>query len=125
MSCEPSAARAALGKLLEGRIEPGHIAELDHQMNVIEQLFLAQQACIANAPTPMFEATEVMYEAIDARVEAPVERVAYPCRYVFLMGAVFINGDAEMRSFCSYKKFDVIDRVSGQRERLLPAFWGT
>lgn len=116
------AAQGALGKLLKGDIEPGKTSELDYQMNTIEQLFLQHEARIKNAQTPIFEATEVMYEAIEARIEQLVERTDYPCQYIFLVGGIFINGDRDMGSYCSFKTFDVIDLNAGSRSGLMESF---
>lgn len=44
-----------------------------------------------------------MYEAIDDRIEVLVKETHYPCKYVLLVGAIFINGDKDMGSFCQYK----------------------
>jgi hypothetical protein len=103
------AAKAALGKLLNNELKENHITELDYQMNSIEQIFLREQQRIKNAQHPMKEATNVMYEAIDARINLLVEKTNYPCRYVILMGGIIINGDHDMGSFCDPRRLDVVD----------------
>lgn len=116
------AASGALGKLMKNEIQEGNISDMDYQMNTIEQIFLKEKQRIENAKTPIFEATEVMYEAIDKRIEELVAQTNYPCKYVILIGAVFINGDRDMGSFCSYKKFEYIDLSTNQRKSLLEEF---
>lgn len=116
------AASGALGKLIKNEIQEGNISDMDYQMNTIEQIFLKEKQRIENAKTPIFEATEVMYEAIDKRIEELVAQTNYPCKYVILIGAVFINGDRDMGSFCSYKKFEYIDLSTNQRKSLLEEF---
>ncbi len=116
------AAKGALGKLLAGTLVPGHITELDHQMNTIEQRLLAAEDRIRAAAIPLQEATEVIFEAIDARIEALVAATAYPCRYVFLMGAVLINSDSDMGSFSETKKLICLDRETGERIDLLAEY---
>lgn len=118
------AAKAALGKLLRGEIKEGAITDLDYQMNTIEQIFLKQSDRIKSAPNQIFEATEVMYQAINNRIEELVAKTEYPCKYVILIGAIFINGDQEMGSFCSYKRFDCFDINTRETHSLMKAFYG-
>lgn len=117
------AAKGALGKLLDGKIIEGNISSLDFQQNTIEQIFLHQKERIINAENQIFEATEVMYEAIDDRIEVLVKETHYPCKYVLLVGAIFINGDKDMGSFCQYKKFDCINIETGARKSLMNEYY--
>lgn len=116
------AAKGALEKLKRNEIIVGNISSLDFQMNTIEQIFLSQKQRILRADHPLFEATEVMYEAIDDRIEVLVKATHYPCKYLLLVGGIFINGDKEMGSYCQYKKFDCIDIESGERRSLLAEY---
>jgi hypothetical protein len=113
------AAKAGLNKLKNNTIAPGNITELDYQMNTIEQILLNQKSRILNANEPLFEATEVIYEAIDERINELVEKTIYNCTYVVLVGAVLINSDVDMGSFTQTKRFDVIDLKSKQRTSYL------
>ena len=117
------AAKGALGKLSAGQIIEGNITSLDFQMNTIEQIFLHQKDRILSAENQIFEATEVMYEAINDRIEVLVKETNYPCKYVILVGAVFINGDKDMGSFCQYKKFDYIDLETQERKSLMEEYY--
>ncbi|MPS73471.1 MAG: hypothetical protein E2590_10040 [Chryseobacterium sp.] len=117
------AAKGALGKLANNQIIEGNITSLDFQMNTIEQIFLHQKDRILAAENQIFEATEVMYEAIDDRIEVLVKETNYPCKYVILVGAVFINGDKDMGSFCQYKKFEYIDLETKERKRLMYEYY--
>lgn len=117
------AAKGALGKLIDDKIIDGNISSLDFQMNTIEQIFLHQKERILNAENQIFEATEVMYEAIDNRIEVLVKETHYPCKYVLLVGAVFINGDKDMGSFCQYKKFDCLNLETGVRKSLMKEYY--
>lgn len=117
------AARGALGKLAAGQLVEGNMTSLDFQMNTIEQIFLHQKDRILQAESQMFEATEVMYEAIDERIEVLVKNTQYPCKYVLLIGAVFINGDRDMGSFCEYKKFDCLHLETGERVSLMEKYY--
>jgi len=117
------AAKGALGKLMKGEIASGIMTDMDYQMNTIEQIFLKQSDRIKSAGSPIFEATEVMYEAINQRMEELVAKTNYPCKYLILIGAIFINGDKEMGSFCSYKRFDCIELDSKKGNSLMNYFY--
>ncbi len=110
------AAKGALGKLKNNQIEAGNISELDYQMNTIEQILYQEKDRILNAPHPLYEATEVMYEAIDKRINELVEKTKYNCKYVILAGAILINSDSDMGSFTQIRRFDVIDLTTTLRQ---------
>ena len=82
------AAKGALGKLSRDQIVDGRVSELDHQMNTLEQILFKQRARILAAELPLKEATEVIYEAIDQRIEELVALTKYSCKYVILFGAI-------------------------------------
>ncbi|MFN0063354.1 MAG: hypothetical protein ACKVPX_12680 [Myxococcaceae bacterium] len=107
------AAKAALKRLEAGELKPGHVTELDYQMNTIEQIFLGQQGRILGAKDRLREATEVMYEAIHARVELLADKTEYKCRYLLLIGAILINGDHDMGSFTEPRHAVVRDLKAG------------
>ena len=113
------AAKGALGKLLNNTIEPGNITEMDYQMNTIEQILYKQKDRILNAEIPLHEATEVIYEAIDDRIQELVAATKYNCKYVILVGAILINSDSDMGSFSSAKRFEIIDLKTGNKQNLL------
>jgi hypothetical protein len=69
-----------------------------------------------NAKTPLYEATEVMYESIDIRINELVDKTNYNCKYVILVGAILINSDSDMGSFTEVRRFDVIDLASNARK---------
>jgi Limiting CO2-inducible proteins B/C beta carbonyic anhydrases len=79
---------------------------------------LAQQDRILGAPDQLREATEVIYEAIHARINTLVDATTYRCRYVFLVGAILINGDHDVGSFAEPRHVQVRDRVTGERHDL-------
>lgn len=116
------AAKGALTKLVNDEIVQGNISALDFQMNTIEQIFLAEKQRILKADNQIFEATQVMYEAIDNRIEVLVKRAEYPCKYVVLIGAIFINGDKDMGSFCTFQKFEYLNLDTMERTDLLSQF---
>ena len=113
------AAKGALGKLLNNAIEPENITEMDYQMNTIEQILYKQKDRILNAEIPLHEATEVIYEAIDNRIQELVAATKYNCKYVILVGAILINSDSDMGSFSSAKRFEIIDLKTGNKQNLL------
>ena len=108
------AAKAALTKLLNGSIQDGVITDLDYQQNTIEQIFHRQEDRILTASNPLLEATAVMYEAINERINILVSKTEYPCKYLILMGGILINGDHDMGSFNACQRFEIIDLRSRQ-----------
>ena len=43
------------------QIIPGHVTDIDYQMNTLEQILYRKKDRILKAPTPLFEATEVFH----------------------------------------------------------------
>lgn len=113
------AAKGALHKLLNDQIIEGNITEMDYQMNTIEQILFRQKNKIINAEIPLFEATEVIYQAIDHRINELVKNTVYNCKYVILMGAILINSDSDIGSFTTTKRFDVLDLQKNTTRNLL------
>lgn len=115
------AAILALGNLTNNRIEAGKLDDSDYQLNTIEQILLRQKDRITDAKEPLKEATEVIYEAIDERINKLVadNMTKYKCRYVILMGAILINGDRDMGSFSETKRFSVIEVATSKRDEVL------
>jgi hypothetical protein len=116
------AAKGALGKLINNQIIPGNITEIDYQMNTIEQMLYHEKERVLNAQTPLFEATEVIYEAIDKRINELVDKTKYNCKYVILAGAILINSDSDMGSFTQLRRFDVIDLATNTRKSNINLF---
>lgn len=109
------AAKGALDKLLRNEILQDDVTALDYQMNAIEQIFLRQEKRIKKAENPLFEATEVLYEAIEQRINILISRTDYPCRHLIVAGGIFINGDVDMGSYCDYRRFEYLNLETGQR----------
>lgn len=113
------AAQGALNKLEDNIITPGTITEIDYQMNTIEQIMLKDKERILSSAVPLIEATEVMYEAIDGRINKLVSETQFHCNYIILMGAVLVNSDGDIGSFNAIRRFDVIDVHKNQRTDLI------
>ena len=109
------AAKAASARLQRNQIVLGQVSDIDYQMNTLEQILLRQRDRILGAELPLLEVTEVIYEAIDQRIEELVAATSYQCRYVILMGSVLINSDSDIGSFTASRKLDVIDLRTGER----------
>jgi hypothetical protein len=112
---------APVQKLRTGAIVPDEITELDYQQNTLEQLLLAQRERILSARCAMAESTEVMYEAIEERIDVLASRTEYRCRHLIIMGAVLINSDYDAGSFCSFRRLVHIDLATRGTEDWLPA----
>ena len=113
------AAKGALNKLTNDLITAGNITDLDYQMNTIEQILLCEKERVLNAAIPIKEATEVIYEAIDKRIEELVAGTKYNCKYLIIFGVIHINSDTDIGSFNETRKFDVIDLATGNRKSYL------
>ncbi len=113
------AAKGGLKKLMDNEILEGNISEIDYQMNHIEQILFRQKDRVLKSINPIYEATEIIYEAIDERINELVSKTKYNCKYVVLMGAILINSDTDMGSFTSTKRFDVIDLKTNERKSAL------
>jgi hypothetical protein len=109
------AAKGALNKLINNLIVAGNVTELDYQMNTIEQILLHEKERILSAKIPLKEATEVIYQAIDKRIEELVLGTQYNCKYLIIFGAIHINSDTDIGSFNETRKFVVIDLKTGKR----------
>lgn len=116
------AARGALKKLLNGQIKEGDISEMDYQMNTIEQILLKQKERIETAQIPLQEATEVIYEAIDNRINDLVKNTTFNCKYIILIGAILINSDSDMGSYTSTRRYDIIDLGGNIRQSFIEQF---
>lgn len=117
------AAKGALKKLCSNSITEGHLEDMDYQMNTIEQIILKEKARILSADHPLKEATEVIYEAIDARINTLVNQTKYTCKYVILLGTIHINSDTDMGSFTSAKRFELINLATNERQNLMEEFF--
>jgi hypothetical protein len=113
------AAKGALQKLQNNQITEGNITDIDYQMNTIEQIMFRQKDRILNASIPLQEATEVIYEAIDTRINELVGLTRYNCKYLILVGAILINSDSDMGSYTATKRFDIIDLKTNERKSIL------
>lgn len=113
------AANGALNKLLDDRIQFGHITEMDYQMNIIEQILFNQKEKILKANIPLYEATEIIYEAIDNRIQELIAATKYNCKYIILVGVILINSDSDVGSFSSTKRLDILNLKTGVRQNLL------
>lgn len=116
------AAKGALAKLLKNEIVEDEVTEMDYQMNVLEQILFKQKSRIMDSNLPIAEATEVIYEAIDQRINELVSSTKYNCKYVILVGAILINSDSDMGSYTSTKRFDIINLEDNTRQSIIDEF---
>jgi hypothetical protein len=113
------AATLALAKLQKGQIKEGEITELDYQQNVLEQILLKNADRILSSTCQIYEATEVIYEAIKERILLLLGQTTLNCRYLILAGGVVINSGGT-NSFSSTRIFHCIEQQSGAQKDLLP-----
>jgi len=123
---EPSpccgALKNALDKLKNNTIVADRITDIDYQMNTIEQILYREKQTIMTSENPLYEATEIIYRAIDQRMMELIQQTTFSCRYLLVMGTILINGDKGMGSFASTKRFDVIDIEQKTSKNYLPLF---
>jgi hypothetical protein len=82
---------------------------MDFQMNTIKKIIHTEKNKILNSDNLIFEATEILYNAIDKRIKKLINKTKFTCHYVVLMGTILINGDSDMGSFISIKRLELID----------------
>jgi hypothetical protein len=116
------AVHAAVDKMMGNMIVPGEITDLDYQQNTIEQILLRHRERIASARCAVAESTEVMYAAIEERIDALVARTSYPCRYLVITGGILINSDYDVGSFCALRRLIRIDTATGRKVDWLDEF---
>ncbi|MBD2704342.1 hypothetical protein IC229_27110 [Spirosoma sp. BT702] len=116
------AALGALGALQKGDIKKEKPSRSDFQMDTIKQIFLKSDKRILDVDEKMqiHEATEVMYEAIDKRIRKLVQKQIIEgdihFKHVILVGGIHINGDKDMGSFTSVKRFDLYSKDAPSSE---------
>jgi hypothetical protein len=113
------ACRVGLDKLLENKIVTGEISEIDYQQNYLEQILLKQESRIKTSEIPLKEATEVIFEATEKRIRELVLQTKFPCRYVFLYGAIIINSDHDIGAFYEVRTIELIDMEKGTSKKIL------
>ncbi len=100
---------AGLKKLLNNEIVEGHVTDLDYQMNTLEQILFRNRDKIIGQENPILAATEVIYQAIQERIDLLVSKTKFPTRHVVLMGAILINGDVDVGSFSACRRLTCHD----------------
>ncbi|AGC75615.1 hypothetical protein LX97_00307 [Nonlabens dokdonensis] len=113
------AAQAGLGKLRNDEIKKDEMRENDFQQSTIEQILWNEKERILKADIQIKEATEVIYEAIDKQISYLISKTDYPCNHLFQIGGIFINGDRDMGSFSTFKRFEHHDLKSNIKTDLL------
>lgn len=103
------AALLALSRLQNDQIQAGPKSDLDFQQETLQQVLLAQRDRVLNAEIPLKEATEVIYEASENRIEELIAKTSFIGRYVIVMGAIIINTHHHYGSFLELRRFEVWD----------------
>lgn len=98
------AAQAALDKINNKPVIPDL---LDYQEDTIVNLFQSKKKQILRARFPIQEATEVMYEAIEKRIEILITKAKkeFKGKHLILVGSVLINVDqGKAAKSCIYNR---------------------
>ena len=120
------AAKAAIDKIKTVSDEYPEITELDYQQDTIIRLFYRYRESILSAPHPIIAATEVMYNAIDERINLLIELSAstFKGKHLVLAGGIFINVDDGDQSCVVYKKLETINLLTKEKKDHLQGFTG-
>ncbi len=113
------AAIVALQKLMEGNIIENEITELDYQQNIIEQILLKNEKRIKSSHNHLFEATEVLFEAIENRINELITKTDYPCEYIIQVGGIIINSDFDAGSFFECRTFKIKETKSNYFKNII------
>lgn len=115
------AARAALARLQAGTLTAEPPSEFDYQQGTIQQLFLQAAPRILAARDPLLEATEVMAEAVTARIDVLVAATRFPARWLVRVGGILVNGDAGVGACSVLRRATLTDLETGTEHDLRPA----
>ena len=117
------AAQAALDQINNRPTEP---SLLDYQEDTIVQLFQKNKDRIVKEPYPIQEATEVMFEAIEERLQLLIakSRAEFRGKYLILIGSVFINVDEGSEACIVYNGFKTTNLHTNEEKDHLAAFTG-
>ena len=115
------AAQAALGKIND---KPQELSLLDYQEDTIVQLFQKNKVRIEDTPFPIQEATEVMFEAIEQRLDLLIaqSKEEFKGKYLILVGTIFINVDTGADSCVAYRRFKVRNLHTNEEKDHLVGF---
>ena len=113
------AVNAAIKKLLNNDIVENEITELDYQQNIIEQILLKHKSRIENAEHPIFEATEILFNAIENRVYELTTKTDYQCKNIILVGGIIINSDYDAGSYFECRTFKIINTETNNTKDVL------
>lgn len=104
------AAVAALGKLEQSTIFRGGAKdESDFQQQTLEEIVAASAEQILSAENRIKAVTEVVYAASEKRINELIAKTEFPGKYVFVVGAIFINTDYQHGLFFDQRRFDCLD----------------
>ncbi len=104
------AAAAALGKLEQNTIfAGGRKDETDFQMQTLEEIVAADAELILSAENRLTAVTETVYRATEKRINELIAKTEFLGKYIFVAGAIIINGDRDAGMFIEPRRFDCLD----------------
>lgn len=116
------AAQVGLQRLMNEEITAGTMRDSDYQMSALEQLLLRNTDRIKASDKPIFTVTDILYDTIEKQMDHLIANTEFPCRYVFQVGGVYINGDHDMGGFFAYRRIKCRDLESETTQDLLERF---
>jgi hypothetical protein len=103
------AAVAALQQVSEGGELPATAPDDNYQQYSLTRILQAQRERILAAEYPLQEATEVILEASDERINHLIRNTSFSGKYLFVISAVIINGDRDFGSHQELRRFERLD----------------
>ncbi|KEQ31781.1 hypothetical protein N180_11725 [Pedobacter antarcticus 4BY] len=96
--------------------------EDNYQINRVQQILLKSENRLMTADNPIIEATAVMYEAIDEKIQDLISKSELGVRHVFIAGMILINGDFDQGAYYQYKRLEHLDTLNNTRVSWLEEF---
>jgi hypothetical protein len=99
----------ALDALKAGTISKEATDPLDYQQQTLESIIWKAKERIESAEDSVIEATDVILEESGKMIDQMIAKTEFMGKYLFVVGAVVINGDWTMGSFLELRRFDYLD----------------
>lgn len=99
----------ALSRLKSGTITKEVSSPLDYQQQTLESIIWQSKDRIESSENEHIQATEVLLEASEKMINEMIVKTHFLGKYLFIIGAVIVNGDWNIGSYIEVRRFDCID----------------
>lgn len=100
---------SSLQQLQSNTLVAGTHSEDDYQINFVQQTLFHASQRIQQSSDPIIEATEIMYETIDVKMQHFIQACDFLPRHVFILGMVLINTDADYEAHYQVRRLEHFD----------------